>query len=67
MTTRTKFDLELFSRILKKLHPRKLHYTFPPEKLPRLLLLKKVQLFPDRKMILLLAVDNLLPPLRHFC
>lgn len=66
MTSRTRFDLKLFVRILKKLHPGKLHYTFSPKKFPRIFLVKKVQFSTNRKRIILLAVDKLLPPLRHF-
>ena len=41
-------------------------FFFSPEKLARLFLMKKVKRSPDRMMIKLLAVDNLLPPLRTF-
>ena len=41
-------------------------FLFSPEKLTRLILLKEVKPFPDKKMIKLLTFDNLLPPLRHF-
>ena len=66
MTSRTRFDLNLFVRILKTYTPWKLHHTFSPKKFPRIFLVKKDQFSTNRNIIILLAVDKLLPPLRHF-
>ena len=58
---RTKFDLELFSRILKKTMNTQENFIllFSSEKLTRLFLLREVNPSPDYKMIILLTFDNL--------
>ena len=55
--TGTRFNLNVFSRILKNYSPLELHSTFfSPEKLARLFFLKEVKPSPDCKMI---KLDNL--------
>ena len=66
MTTRTRLDLKLFRVFSKNRLPGKLHFTiFSPERLALLPLVKEVTSSPERKMIKLLAFDNLFLPLRH--
>ena len=55
-----------FARIIKKIDtPAASFYVFSPARLTWLFLLKQVKPSPDRKMVTLLAFDNLFPPLRH--
>ena len=64
--TSTRFDLKVFSRILKIQIPRKASfYHFSPEKLALLPLVKEVAPSPDRKMINLLTFDILFSHFRH--
>ena len=61
-------DLIEFFRVFsnKKRHPGNLYFTFFYQKgLVRLFILKEVKPSPDSKMIKLLKIDNLFPPLRH--
>ena len=65
MSTSTRFNLEVFARVLKKRHPGKPHFTlFSPKKLVRLFILKEVKPSPESKMIKLLTFDYLFPPRR---
>ena len=59
---------ESFFRVFSKKnrHPGKLYCTFhSPEKLALLSLMQEVKPSTDHKMIKLLPIDNLFPPLRH--
>ena len=49
-----------------RINPGKLLYSFSsPKKLVRLIILKEVKPSPESKMIKLLTLVNLFPPLRH--
>lgn len=69
-TTRMRFNLMFFSRILKNKHSRKQHCTFflSPEKLARSFLLKDVTLYALSRLendMKLVTCDNLFLPLRR--
>ena len=55
--------LRVFSK--KEIPESFISLFFHQKTLVRFLILKEVKPSPDRKMIKLLAVDNLFPPLRH--
>ena len=66
MTSRTRFDSKLFVRIPKTYTPWKVPPHIFTKKFPRIFLVKTDQFSTNRKIIILLAVDKLLPPPRHF-
>ena len=65
MSTSTRFNLNVFARVLKKRHPGKPHFTvFSSIKIVRLFILKEVKPSTESKMIKLLTFDYLFPPRR---
>ena len=66
MTSRTRFDLKLFVRIPKTYTPWKVPLYIFTNKISPDIFSKEGSFSTNRKIIILLAVDKLLPPLRHF-
>ena len=65
MSTSTRFNLKFLRVFSKKDTPESFILLFSPKKLVWLFIMKEVKPSPDSKMIKLLTLDLLFPPLPH--